>query len=322
MRFSGFTRFGFLRFSGDKPEPQKFYEALGAQLDVAFDTTPGLPQSEDNEAEKFATAMHLARISVTLKKAFNQRDVTLATDLLPLRELDYLAQPGPFDTIYTRGQRLLAIKQQALGATQSNLAGALALALAIPGGGSDFIKLRPAAPSDFVFTQPTGVFPTPTIIPKFLQLTFPVAVTGTVFASYGNLDTTIPTVNQLAIGDVVTVQGESMSQGEVVTVLAVQTLADGTLQFQATFTKAHEQGATVTTMPFPRWQSTQAFLYVEVGQTAAKDPIRRGKVDAVMAQMARGVTQWAIVSTSGGNIGPFTLNVSPLGTATVGTVPA
>lgn len=311
MLLSGFTRFGFLRFAGGKSAPQKFYEALGAQLDKAFDTTYGLPQSEDNEAEKFALAMHLARVDVTLRKAGNQRDVTKATDLLPLREADFLATPGPFDTIYTRQQALLALRALPLGATQSNIASALTAAL-----GSDFVKLRVMSiTNDTVTDLPTSNFQLTTIVPKFLQLTLPLGVTGLQWATYGNLDPTITAPVYLNVGETVTVQGENNAQSEVVTVAAVQTTAAGLLQFQATFANGHDQGATVTTMNFPRWTSTQAILLVEVSAAAASDPIRRGKVDPIMAKLCRGFTQWATVTQSSpGVLGPIQLGLTPLGT--------
>ena len=319
MKYSAFTRYGFFRYSSETPEPLKFYNALGAQMDQAFDTTPGQPNSEDNEAEKFALAYHLARISVTIKKTGNQRDVSKATDLLPLREEDFFATPGPFDTLWQRQQRLLALRALPLGATQSNIASALQATL-----GADFLKLRTMGPTEQTWSQGPSNFTQPGRPAKLLQLVTPVVVTGSqVTVTVANLDPTIPTPIWLNQGDIIMVQGENSSLSEKI---QISNPAAGTVSGQQTFTAGfanpHDVGATVFSGNYPDWQNQQSFLFVEVSAAAAADPVRRGKVDAIMAKLARGTCQWATVAPSGGNLGPFTLNVSGLGTATVGAVAA
>ena len=325
MRFSAFTRFSHFRFSGAKPRPQVWWESLGRQFDVAFDTTGANEAALTPIAEKFALAYHLARIEWYLVKAGNQRNVQLATDLLPLREADFQAVPGAMDTIFQRGQRLAAIRLLPGGATTANISNMLLATI-----GSAFVKLRVVAPAERATDLPTSAFTHAGTLAKFLQLNVPMAVTGTQYVGYSNIDHTLTSPVLLAIGDVVTVQGENKAQAEVVTVTNVLTLPEpiyfGSTPvinfFQADFTKAHDVGATVTTMNYPRWSSTQCFLYVEVTPAAAVDPVIRGRVDALMQRVARGWCQWATVAASGGSIGPFTLGVSGLGTATIGTVSA
>ena len=303
-----------------------YFESLGKQFDVAFDTTGGNEQALTALAEKFALAYLLARIEWVLVKAGNQRNVQWATDLLPLREEDFLSTPGAYDTIFQRGQRLAAIRLLPGGATQSNIANMILATI-----GSSFVKLRVVAPAERATDLPTSVFRAQGLLPKFLQLVVPLAVTGgSVLIGYGNLDPTITTPVLLSVGDVVTVQGENKAQAEVVTVTSVVTLAEpvyyGTTPvtqfFGATFQKSHDVGATVTTMNYPRWSSTQCFLYVEVTPAAAVNPIIRTQVDTLMERVARGWAGWSVVAASGGAIGPFTLNVSGLGTATIGSVTA
>jgi|HubBroStandDraft_5_1064220.scaffolds.fasta_scaffold21019_3 hypothetical protein len=309
-KFSAFTPFGILAFSGAPSELQLQYQALSQQLDQAFD--PSIPS---NEAEKYATARHLARINLTLQRAGNQRDVTKAVDLLSLRERDFMAIPGPYDSTLTRQNRLKAAKLMALGANASNIRNTLATAL-----GSAFVGLRLVKASERATDLPTSNFQPLNLESKFLQLTLPLAVTGVQWATYENLDTTIATPALLNVNDQVTVQGENNVVAEVVQVTAVQTTTTGANQFQANFTNGHDIASTVTTMPFPRWSSTQSFMYVELTPAAAVNPVIRAQVDAIMAKLVRGWTQWAQVAASGGFIGPFAIGTTPLGTATFGTI--
>ena len=318
-KFSAFTPFGILAFSSAPSELEKQYNALGTQLDRAFDTTPGQPNSEDNEAQKYALARHLARLNLTLKRAGYQRDVSKAYDILPLREADFLVTPGPYDTPLTRQQRLTAMRALPLGATSSNISTALTSLL-----GAGFLGLRVVRASEAVASLPTSNFqPQPLgLEAKFCALTQPIGRTGLQWVSYQNLDPTITAPVVLTAGGQVTVGGESNVQAEVVTVAAVQTTSAGVRLFQATFANAHDNGASITNMPFPRWTSTQNFLYVEVTPAVAANPRTRAQIDAIMAKLVRGVTQWAIVGVSGGTIGPFTIGSTPLGTSTLGTTAA
>ena len=316
-KFSAFTPFGILAFSAAPSELEKQYTALGTQLDRAFDTTPGQPNSEDNEAQKYATARHLARVSLTLKRAGFQRNVSKAYDLLPLREADFLVTPGPYDYPLQRQQRLTAMKALPLGATSSNISGALSALL-----GAGFVGLRIVRAGEAVASLPTSNFQPLGLEAKFCALTQPVGRTGLQWVSYANLDPTITAATVLTAGGQVTVGGESNVQAEVVTVAAVQTTSSGTRLFQATFANAHDNGASVTNMPFPRWTSTQNSLYVEVSPPVAANTRTRAQIDAIMAKLVRGVTQWVIVASSGGTIGPFTIGTTPLGTASLGTIAA
>lgn len=311
--FSCFTPFGMLAFSSAPSEAEKYYGLLGAQLDIAFDTTPGEQTSEDAEAEKYALAMHFARMKLTLQKAGDQRNVANAVDMLPNRELDFLAVPGPKDTIYQRQQRLVAIQALSRGAAQSNIAGVLAAAI-----GTGFVGLRVVQLSETAVDTPTSNFATPGVPPIVAKLLSPVTQTGVpLWVDYTGIDPTAPAV-QLIEQSLVTVQGENNAQAEVVTISATQLASDGvTTQFEATFAHAHDIGSTVNTGPFCRWTGTKAFLFVELTPAAAVDPPTRALVDSYMQKLARGVTGWATVSASGGNIARFQVGVSPLGTATI-----
>lgn len=327
MLFSCFSRCGFLRFANVLPAPQRQYQALSAQLATAFDVTPGLPASEDNEAEMFANAYNLARAEVTLEKAGYQQNVSLVSDLIGLQEESFLATPLPTDTLYQRQQRLVALSALNQGATQSNISSVLLAVL-----GTSFVKLRVLSLSagEAVANLPTSNFQPLTLEGKWLQLTSPIGITGARWASYGNLDPTIPlaALNPLAVGDAVTVQTECSAVAEVVTVTSVQTTAQGVPQFLATFANAHDTGATLLTSCIPRWTSSQAILIIEVTAAASINPNIRALVDSTMQKLTRGTCQWATVNaatqtTAGVNyLGPFQVGVTPVGTATVGQVQA
>jgi hypothetical protein len=329
VKFSAFSRFGFFRFVGGnvQPAPQRHYDALVAQLGKAFDLTPGLPTSEDNEAEVFANAYNLARAEITLKKAGYQRDVSKVTDLLTLQEASFQATPLPTDTLWQRQQRLLALKALNLGANSSNIRNLLKTAL-----GTAFVgmKICTLSSGQAFADLPTSNFQPLNLVGKWLKLVAPVGLTGSQWASYGMLDPTVPFDDPLALGDVITVQGENNVIAEAVTVTGLRTVA-GTdasgaatvvQQFQAVFGFGHDNNATITTSTFPRWTSSAAILLVELTPAAAIDPNTRAMVDAIMQKVCRGTCQWATVAASGGLLGSFTVGISPLGTATVGAVTA
>ena len=307
-KFSCFAPFGILAFSGAPSEMEGQYRALSGQLDAAFD-----PADPNNEAEKYATARHLARVNLTLKRAGYQRDVAKALDLLPLREADYNVTPGPYDYPLQRNQRLSALKLLPLGGTTSNITAALSALL-----GPGFLRLRTVAATELVASLPTSAFQPLGKVAKFLQLVYPIAVVGSQWATYQNLDTTIAAPVTLALGDVVTVQGENNSQAETVTVTGLRSVAAG-LQFQATFTQEHDVGSTVTTMPFPRWTSSQSFLYVEVTAAVAGNPVQRQAIDAIMSKLVRGTVEWGTVSAASGLLTQFQIASTPLGTGVVGS---
>src|SRR5579859_1247471 len=118
--------------------------------------------------------------------------------------------------MWTRQQRLVAIRALPFGATQTNVASVLTALL-----GADFLKLRPMLPSETSLTLDQGVvnFTQPGRPAKLLQLVNPIVVTGSpVTATVSNLDPTIPTAIWLNQGDVVLVQPENSSQCEKITV--------------------------------------------------------------------------------------------------------
>jgi hypothetical protein len=159
---------------------------------------------------------------------------------------------------------------------------------------------------------------------------WPAAVGGSV--SDGGITWTAVafTAPPLSVGQTVTVQGENTMCAERVTVTGFATsppagsFASPGLCFQATFTKAHDTGASIVTGPFPYWWSTQRQLLLILAGTSSGDPKTRKVVNAWMARATRGVDQWAIVqptteTPTGGTVGPLSVG-SPMGCVPFGSL--
>jgi hypothetical protein len=130
----------------------------------------------------------------------------------------------------------------------------------------------------------------------------------------------------LTVGQTLTVQGENTGQAERVTVAAVSLTPQGQASagpcFQATFTKAHDMGATIVGGPFPYWFSTGRQLLVVVPPATATNREARRQIDDLMRKPIRSVDLWGTVQATtqtnlGGTIGPLTL-ATPIGSSTIG----
>lgn len=126
----------------------------------------------------------------------------------------------------------------------------------------------------------------------------------------------------LRVGDELAVEIENLGLAEKVEVLSVDGTGSGR-HFSAIFESVHDYGASATTGPAPIWTSTKRFVLVVVDAVAAIDADLVRKVDTFMSRISRTVTQWAIVqptSPGASTIGPFTLDSSPLGVVTLGSL--
>jgi hypothetical protein len=94
--------------------------------------------------------------------------------------------------------------------------------------------------------------------------------------------------------------------------------------FQATFQKAHDIGASITTGTFPYWWSTQKQFVFVISAALATDPETRRKMNVILEKMVSGTAQWAIVqpastTSTGGVVGPLTVG-SAIGTQTIAAI--
>ena len=322
MKFSAFVRFGHMSFSGKPSMPEQFYRAISANVAGAFDLTVGTHE----EATVFARAHAAARAARTLQRAGNQIDPLKATEILPNLETDFGVIPGPFQDTPSRRRVVSAREKLPSGGTYTSMRAALVSAL-----GTNFLALRlltgaelanvPASPTTAVETKASRV----DVTPKFCKTVDPIT-DATAAVVYANLDASAGEVD-LAVGDVIIIDPSSSAQAERVTVTAVGG-SGATRTFTATFTKAHDAGAAVTTMNWPYWWSTRGMILVVVTQVAAQSLEKRRIVDELMAKMTRGVCQWSIVqpaavggTTAGPSTLPFVLGSTPLSATTFSLLP-
>lgn len=316
-RFSAFTPFGQLAFSSKLSMADRIYRAMKGAVSDAFDMSVGTHQ----EAKVYAAARGMARAGMALVRAGNQAQFAKATDLLPLLEADYDLTPGAIDNINTRRVRGAAAERLSRGAALENIVASLRTIL-----GSSFLAVRTltAAEATVYPVAPYGDARVNALLPtaqaRHVKLTNGATAAGGLLVGYTNLDPTRGEVALLA-GDVVMVQPENSGLSEKVTVIAV-TGSGSTRQFAATFARAHDVGAIVTTMPWPyQWSTKRSYLIV-VAAGAAIDINLRRLVDEFMSRVVPATSQWAIVqpTTQGAlTVGPFTLGTSPLGAVPLGT---
>ncbi len=315
-RFSAFAPPGAIVFSGKEPVAKTLYRSITGSLAGAFDVSPGTHA----EAKVYAQAMALARASRSLEKARNQANPATASDLLPLLEQDFKVYPAERATLGERRAVLRALEKLPQGAVTSNIVAGLRTLL-----GTNFLAYRPVTAAEATVYPATWTAAgtakanpqRPELAPKTVQLTDPVAATGVpLWVAYQNVDAVSAPIT-LGAGDVVMVQPGNSAEAERVAVTAVRLIL-GVRMFQATFTRAHDVGAVVTTQNWPYWRSTKRFDFIVVKAAAAVDAESRRKVDSFLQRVSRAVTRWAIVEPSS----PGALTIGPLGVGSpVGCVP-
>ena len=306
-RFSAFSAFGQLEFSGSPSVHQKIYTSLSNLLGGQYDLTVG----GHAEASLYARSRAIARAQQCIRRAGNQQLPMKCLELLPQQEASYGLVPSMAETTLQRQQALAARMQLPGGAVRTNLVNALSSLL-----GSSFVELRTLAPSEAAVSEPTSNFARLSRTIRVVSLVTPVVLLGSPSTvTFGSVDPTIA-APALVLGDVLTVQPENTGLCEVVTVTGVTPTT-----LTATFTKAHDIGAVCTTQNWPRWISSQRTFLVVVTSTAAINAVTRRAISDLMNRICPGPSTWEIVQKTGGALGPLTLNVSPLGTAPLGVLP-
>jgi hypothetical protein len=311
-RFSAFTPLGMLSFSNRPSHAETIFRALVSALGGNFDLSRGT----HIDATAYARARALARARYTLERGGHQADPLKATDLIPALERDYGLAPAEKNTIHAR-RRAIATRQQILrGARRESVEDGLRQIL-----GDDFIAYRTLTPAEVIAwpQDPSlgpGAFADARIPARVFVLRSSIPITGRAFrfayAVPGNDDGA-----RLVAGDLAVVQPENTGLAERVTIVEAFEAGE-TLEATATFTRAHDVGASLVVGAWPIWVSTQRFALVVVRR--ASDPELRRRVHELMDRIARGVSQWAIVAPrTPTTLGPFTC-ASPLGTAPLGVL--
>lgn len=315
MRYSCFTPYGLLRFSGAKPVAQKIYEDRKAAIEGAFDLSLGTYA----EAKLFATSKAEAVASSAVEVAANARFPADTYALIPAWESRYRLVPGANDTAQQRQAALLAKSQAPTGASVSAIVGALQALL-----GTSFVAYVPATIANtkaFVYPQdPTlsGTYPPPGTPSKIFQLLDPAAAPGKQL-SFRYVALTAGAL--LQVGNSVIIQTENWSQVEVVKIAAVQNSV-APFTFTTTFNKAHDPGSSIFFGRKPLWASPKRYSLIVVDAATSLSPVMRGKISAVMNDHARCVSQWAIAQpnlSAPGTAGSWSVG-QPVGVIPVGSV--
>lgn len=316
MKPSRFSSFGFFAFSAEPSLHEQYYNAMVAGLtDPSGRTKPyDLSRGTHLEATIYARAKQMALADATMRRAGNQIYPYKCIELLPLLEKDYDIVPGPTDTILQR-QAAIAVKQiLARGAVRENIIDALKQTI-----GDEFLGYAPAKEQE----SPLSVAWSHNIVygtmapaasgpSKWAVLSDPV-----VSAASHTVRFTTTLGDAILTGDVVVVDGDNTGRTEVVTVTSATSTT-----ITATFTKPHDNGATLTTMSYPGQASTIRTNLIVVRD--ATDAAVRKKVDELMARLLRAPDTWAVVQPStynlySGTIAPFA-PTTPLGTRPLGTL--
>lgn len=322
--FSCFQDFVGFRFSNKATRGEAIYRGMIASVQGAFDVTPGTYE----EGRIYATAMGLARARYALERAGNQANPLKAIELLGLLEQDWNVIPKETDGILARQTAVAARQLLPLGPRRENVETQLKAIY-----GTDFLAYRTFTSAE-IATWPSAPFngagnignftrEDTTDVPKYFKLVDPITTPfgSTINVHYAPMQAGDPSV--LNVGDVVTIQVENLGLVER-TVVTSSGVDAGGLYFTAVCFYAHDQGATVYTGTSPVWNSTQRYAFIVVNASAASDVEKYRRASEVMNKIARGVSQWVVVQPSSPGattVGPFTLNITPLGTVPIGTLP-
>ncbi len=325
-RFSCFTPFGQLAFSSAPSEAEKTYRAMVAGYTDPRDgrRTISMARGTHAEARVYATAMAIAAAVVTTKRAANNQRPESSYEMLLAHGDRFGVGPRANQMVKAYRDEVALAARYPRGSRHEFMIDGLSSIL-----GSALLKYRitthgeaskwPADPG-----AGPGVFSRPDVPPKLVRLLGPVTpdtFPSPVSCPYENWDPGEPEI-LLSVGDVLCVEAEHLGQAEKVTVTSV-TGAGGTRELTATFQKAHDQFCSATTGPTPLWFSTRRHIMIVVTAAAAADVELVRRVNAFMHRSVRSVTSWSIVqpvSPGASTMGPFTLNVSPLGSVPIGTV--
>lgn len=194
MKFSSMAPFGQLRFSSKPSRVKILYDLLPSLWGSQIDFTE---KGSYVETKRYCVARQLAACLAEVERAGNQFDPNKAVDLLPLLEIDFLATPGPNDTVPTRQAAVAAAMLLVQGAKASNVVGLLKAIL-----GSAFVAYVPAPAGASPTVVPTnpgagpGAFKDVRQPAKLLQLVDPAVRTGILhWCAYQALDTSsVPTL--------------------------------------------------------------------------------------------------------------------------------
>ena len=301
MKFSAFTKFGHLRFSGKPARGEVFYRQLTNTLGDGFASELGTAV----EAQKFALSMAMARAAGTIERAANQKYPRRCIEMLPVLERVYGVHPGVNETIGERQTAIAAKMARTRGASYGDITTALSEAL-----GPDFVAYRQttqAEAHEHPADPATGaIWQAPRLRSKIFTLD-QYALTGVHTVAYSAVESG----QAVELGDQLMVSPENQATLERVTATASTAST-----FTASFTRTHEAGATAISGWFPYDLSTVRHVLIIITRAAAEDARKRRLVNEVMRRIVRATMTWDIAPVSGlgdGMTAAFTTNDAVLG---------
>jgi len=319
VKLSPFTPLGLLRLSAATPTAERFYRSIIAGYGGQFSTDEG----SLIDADAFARARAMARCARDVRRAALQGVPSQSGAVLPLKETEKGIIPDPTATMQERRAELAARSLVSAGSTVSNMETALAALL-----GADFLALHTVAVADTVIvSQADGGdvnFQRPDVARKIITVDEPMSLPGggaqwfpyTVLSSSQGAFSGQP--EALITGDMVCLQPHMLGRAEVVEVLDVDEIPDGSgnniPHFECEYTLSHDDGSIGFTHPLPMDARTKRHSLVVVDAAVALDPETRRQINELMRRMVRDCSTWDIVADDGaGNTAQFTIGVDSIG---------
>jgi len=318
MSLSAFTPLGMWGCSGATSYAERIYKSAVTSLKKAYDTSPGTRA----DAWCFANAMMLARTKYAAEHAAGQALPATIDVLLPPIERAYGIVPGPADNVIDRRVAYAVRRQVPKAPSRFMVETNLRMLL-----GADFLATIPTAVANVVLfptmiADPPMLMRLPSIARKVLKLLEPVFPDTSGPVRYQSLlDTGDEASGLLAVGESFVLEPETLGIAEIVTVTGIGTDADGVPTFTAVyFETAHSEGAIGAVQPYAAQASSKRHTLVVLSQAAAANASAVRKVNEFMARCMRATATWSIVGGVAGATGVFTIESSPLGAQTIGTV--
>jgi hypothetical protein len=310
-KFSAFSKFGHLAFSGREPLAKRIYDAQRAALG-GEENLPDAFDASHMAGTLYARAMSLATAQLTFERAINNRRPGHSTEAIEAHEKDWGTVPSPLATLDERRAALRAAELAMGPATESTIREALSTLL-----GADFVDIvmitDGVAPSA-VLVDPDevwdaadgpGTWLPPDTVQKWHRLD------GDVYAGVQTVSTThmASSTEPFAVGEQLVVHPGVLGRQERIVVSAVNGSS-----ITATFRRPHEAGAPITSTPWPLAFSYNRVILVVVSQSAARSYQSRANIDDLMDRMLSESDHWNIVEESGpGTLGPFRVSDGRIG---------
>lgn len=331
MKFSIFAPLGLFKFSSKPPEAKVIFDASVSALGGSG-AYGKIEKGTRLEASLYAKSIRKAVIRLLLRRA-GEADLPsrVHPELFPIREAEHGIVPPAGADYASRRRALIEAAKIPSGGHRFEIETALRSLL-----GSGFVFYRTIKNSERVL-YPAWMGDSPMNlklpgVPRTLIKVTHTRGTNGLLPGISTINTSIevlytpviPVSSEVPLfqgGEQLVVEPEISARCERVTV------TDGGVDstygpwLRAVFTHAHEPNAHATTSPFPFWVSNQRYALIVVKPEVASNPVLVSRIHALMRKLARAVSTWAVVESTGLNTaGPFKIGESPLGYTPLGTI--